>query len=335
MMPKVCIICSVAASPDLQLQYCAQCQSALYCSRTCQRKDWKNRHKKICKRLNVGHGDMQLRSDDHEKRLIEMNEHFEINERFLDKHCEGDMKQFFKLFLESTLEGSEAAALEMKKIVQSFQYKDQQKFLLFHGLHLLIRCSNSEMLSWPNSPLLVILQFVDPSIQSGDEPLEEGQSSSTPLHYLAGLLDPRDYVTHVNQVILAKQLIEHGANVNAVSIPEGETPLHCACCTDFVTNLDLVELLLVKGANPNTLSHRWKTPLMMTVADAAGAAKFLLNWPTTNINVTDKSGKSFIHRVRLIITLCTNQNVLLDDTLQLLLQQWRDIEGMLVEKGAH
>jgi hypothetical protein len=34
-----------------------------------------------------------------------------------------------------------------------------------------------------------------------------------------------------------------------------------------------------------------------------------------------------------MITSLTNRN--LDDTTQLLLQQWRDIEGMLVEKGAH
>jgi hypothetical protein len=337
-MPKSCIICSVAASPDLQLQYCAQCQSALYCSRTCQRKDWKNRHKKICKRLNVGHGDLQLRSDVHEKRLIEMNEHFEINERGLDK--EGNMKQFFKLFQESTLEGSEAAALDMTEIVK-YRSTDNKMFLLFHSLQLLIRCSNSEMLSWPNSPLLVLLQFVDPSVLSRPsmlsrhEALQEDQSSFTPLHLLAELLDPRDYLTHVNQLILAEQLIKHGANVNAASIPNGVTPLHSACYADVVTNLDLVELLLVKGANPNAQSYLGKTPLMMTAADAPGAAKFLLNWPTTNINVTDESGESFIHMVRWMITFLTNHNARLDATLQLLLQQWRDLENMLVERGAH
>jgi hypothetical protein len=33
---------------------------------------------------------------------------------------------------------------------------------------------------------------------------------------MADLADPFDYSTHVNQLILAKQLVEHGANVNAV-----------------------------------------------------------------------------------------------------------------------
>jgi hypothetical protein len=47
---------------------------------------------------------------------------------------------------------------------------------------------------------------------------------------LGHLADPFDYSTHENQLILAKQLlIEHGANVNAIECPHGETPLHKAC----------------------------------------------------------------------------------------------------------
>jgi hypothetical protein len=58
-MPKSCIICRAAESPELQLQHCAQCQSALYCFKTCHRKYWETQHKKICKLFNVGHGDMR------------------------------------------------------------------------------------------------------------------------------------------------------------------------------------------------------------------------------------------------------------------------------------
>jgi ankyrin repeat protein len=47
----------------------------------------------------------------------------------------------------------------------------------------------------------------------------------------------------VNQLILAKQLVEHGANVNAVSTPHGKRPLHKACSSGNVTNLDFVEYL--------------------------------------------------------------------------------------------
>jgi hypothetical protein len=66
---------------------------------------------------------------------------------------------------------------------------------LFHGLEVLARSSNSEMLSWPNnSTLLVLLQFVDPNVLSGTEGalLEEGATRVTPLHHLAELADPFD-----------------------------------------------------------------------------------------------------------------------------------------------
>jgi hypothetical protein len=150
-----------------------------------------------------------------------------------------------------------------------------QKFLLFHSLFLLVR-SDLEMLSWPNSPLLVLLQFVDPDVLSGDE--QQGETRETPLHELTDLADPSDYSTHVNQLILAKQLIEHGANVNAVSIPQGETPLHSACYTGNVTNLDFVEFLLEACADPNAQGHQGHIPLLFTIPDTPGAAKFLVNW---------------------------------------------------------
>jgi hypothetical protein len=103
-MPKSCIICSAVASPILELQYCAACQSARYCSRACQRIDWKRRHKGICKLLNVGHGDMQVRCEVHTSRSIKFKEQFETHQRRLDD----DDKKFFKLFEESTFEGSRA-----------------------------------------------------------------------------------------------------------------------------------------------------------------------------------------------------------------------------------
>jgi hypothetical protein len=335
MPPRCCIVCTAEASPDLVLQYCAACQSALYCSETCQKTDWNEQHKKICKLLNVGHGDMQLRNDEHMSRSIELMEQFESEERSLTE----DMKRFFKLFEESTFEGRWAAARKMREIIER-QTNHNRKFLLFHSLHFLIRTSNSKMLSWPNSPLLVLLEFVDPSVLSGDDdaPLREGEERVTALHYLAYLADPSHYSTHVNQLILAKQLIEHGANVNAVSIPDGRTPLHSACSGVNVTNLDFVELLLKEGADPNAQISMGVTPLMITIPHAPGAAKFLLNWPTTDVNITT-GGVSFMLWVRSEIANFSTRVALPGNPEkvqhQFLLQQWRGIEVMVVERGAH
>jgi hypothetical protein len=108
-----------------------------------------------------------------------------------------------------------------------------------------------------NRPLLVLLQCVDPNVLSGDEdaPLQQGETRFTPLHHSADLADPSDYSTHENQLILAKQLIEHGANVNAVSSPQCQTPLHMACFASNVTNLDFVELLLEKAQHYEVLDE--------------------------------------------------------------------------------
>jgi hypothetical protein len=170
-----------------------------------------------------------------------------------------------------------------------------------------------------------------------DAPLEEVDSGETLLHYLTNFADPFDYFTRENQVILAKQLIEHGANANAVTTVENRTPLHNACFAGVVTNLDFVELLLKEGADPNAQDHLGKTPLMNTIPDAPGAAKYLLNWPTTDANMTMRSGESFLDRVRLIISAYSHQFSMNPSLVQVpnefLLQQWRDIEVMMVERA--
>jgi hypothetical protein len=269
----------------------------------------------------------QIRTDMHTSRQRGLKAEFEKQEHSLDV----DVKLFFKLFEESTFEGSRAAARKMKNMAKRHT-KRNQRFLLFHSLYILIR-SKSEMLSWPNSPLLVLLQFVDPSVMFGNEEL-----SGTPLHHLADLADPFDYTTHVNQFILAKQIIERGANVNTVSIPQGITPLHAACFANNVTNLDFVELLLEKGADSNAQDHQGNTPLMFTTPFAPGAAKFLLSWPTTDAYITRRSGESYLDRVRSTVTEFSEKVALPDNPCQIQdqfqIQQWRDIEEMLVERGA-
>jgi hypothetical protein len=171
--------------------------------------------------------------------------------------------------------------------------------------------------------------------------MRQGETRLTPLHVLAELADPSDHSTHEKQLILAKQLIEHGANVNAVSIPQGETPLHHACQAVIVTNLDLIELLLEEGADPNAQDHLGRTPLMFTGKLAPGAAKFLLNWPTTDVNITNRSGETFLASVRGDVKYFSDETPRPDSPGSgrarrlFWLQQWREIEEMLVEKGAH
>jgi hypothetical protein len=270
---------------------------------------------------------MQVQTEEHRIRRMDIREEFERGEGCLDK----DDKRFFKLFEESTFEGSRAAARKMKKIAKS-RTKLNQEILLFHSMHLLVRFSNSEMLSWPNSPLLVMLQYIDPNELFGGE-----ETSASLLHHLASLADPKDYSAHTNQLIIAKQLVEHGANVKTVCIPLGMTPLHNACYSGVVTNLDFVEYLLEVGADPNAQDHIENTPLMYTFPDAPGTAKFLLKWPTTDANITTRSGQSFLAMVRLVITDFSEQIADPDNPERLqhqfVLQQWRGIEDMLLERG--
>jgi hypothetical protein len=121
-----------------------------------------------------------VRTDAHTSRSIFWKEEFEAGERSLDE----GMKEFFKLFRESTFKGSRATALDMKDIAKR-QTKHTQHFLLLHSMCHLVLSFKSDMHSWPNSPLLVLLQIVDPSVLLGNE-----GTSDTPLHCLALLADP-------------------------------------------------------------------------------------------------------------------------------------------------
>jgi hypothetical protein len=326
-MPKSCIICKVEASPDVLLQYCDACNSALYCSKACQRQDWKeHQHKQLCKLINVGHGDRQIRTAVHTNAHTALREQFEEAKSSLDE----DDKRFLKLFQESTFQGSQAVARKMKKIAKRMTKQNREAFV-YYSLYLLVHSDHSEKLLWPNSPLLVLLHFVKPNV------LSQGETGETPLHYLIYLAAPEDYSTQVNQLILAKQLIEHGANVNAEVIPHGSTALHKACSTAVVTNLDLIEYLLVKGADPNALDRLGVTPLMYTTSFAPGAAKFVLNWPTTDLNIINLTGETFLASVKDAVQYLSDQTVDHPDHIQqtLMLQQWREVEEILVEKGAH
>jgi hypothetical protein len=78
-------------------------------------------------------------------------EGFKAMEGIFDQDC----KQFVTLFKESTFEGSKTTARKMKKIVVR-ETRYNLNLLLFHSTYLLIH-TDSKMLTWPSSPLLVLL----------------------------------------------------------------------------------------------------------------------------------------------------------------------------------
>jgi hypothetical protein len=82
------------------------------------------------------------------------------------------------------------------------------------------------------------------------------------------------------------------------------------------------------------------TPVMCTTKFAPGAAKFLLNWSSTDVNITTLAGVSFLDEVREARWYFFSEIVVPDHHPELVQQheflhlQWRDIEDMLVERGA-
>jgi hypothetical protein len=329
-MSKSCIICNA----DTVLGCCIECQAVQYCSKSCQKEDWKQ-HKQICQFLNVGDGAVQVRTDEHVEKFEKNIENFEKIEEMLNS-TELNVKRFFKLFTESTLEGSRAAAREMKEIATR-ETEDNQKVMIIHSISLLMR-TDSKKLRWLNSPLRIMLLFVDANVRK----LATGFA---PLHHLSYQVDPKDHSFHRNQVILGQQLFRHGANANLVaSLPDGITPLHIACNSITVTNLDFIQLLLEKGASPNVPDRNGDTPVMSTVEMAPGAAKFLLEWPTTptmniDTHITNRAGLTFFDMVHSTIDAFSDKVALPEcpdrAKHEFLLQQWREIEQMLVERGSH
>jgi hypothetical protein len=79
---------------------------------------------------------------------------------------------------------------------------------------------------------------------------------------------------------------------------------------------------------------------MYTLPYSPGAAKFLLNWPTMDANIANRSGASFLAGLRSAITEISDKvaHPGIPDQIQVkdqfLLRQWREIEEMLVERGA-
>ena len=176
MSKSCCFTCKV----HTVLKCCIKCRGAVqYCSKSCQKQDWKQ-HKQICQFLNVGDGAVQVRSDVHVDRYTTSEEKFEMVRRSFNE----DDKRFFKLFTESTREGSRAAAREMQKIAAR-QTPSNQKMLLLYSLFLLMH-TDPKKLRWPNSPLRIMFQSVDANLCLAIAEEEDSPEEAAPPIDLSG-----------------------------------------------------------------------------------------------------------------------------------------------------
>jgi len=164
------------------------------------------------------------------------------------------------------------------------------------------------------------------------------------------MADPDLATSHQVQVVLGQQLLDAGAEVNAQA---GEglgkvTPLHRACHSATVINLDFIRLLLEHGANPNARSvPKGETPLMHTLENSMPAAVLLLTFPSRvaiDVNVCSSNGSTFLGGVRQSIKRFKEDEVfdqlgggLSSEAIarrNFILKQFLQVEALLVEKGA-
>jgi hypothetical protein len=326
-----CQVCEKGKAEGIKLSFCNSCRSVSYCSRACQKADWKA-HKVICKKLNVGDA-KQVVHPDHQSRANQTKERAEL----ALSECDPRLRRLFDLFFESQGDTDHTATVRKMKAILLKESRFNREAILFNFLYILSQLP-SKMLKLPTSPLKVALQFVDASVMSCPGPNMHDGRRSTPLHWLAELSDPSKEHTLENQCILAKQLIEAGANVNARTqrCLYKITPLHNACWSGICTNLDLIQLLLDHGANPNAKDSDGKTPLHWTMGTAPGAAKFLLTYSDkTNPDILRNDGRSFLAMVRGCIAqgnykarLSNNESIFFQ------VKQWEEVEKLLVGRGA-
>jgi hypothetical protein len=329
-----CQVCKKGKAEGLKLSFCNSCRSVSYCSRECQKADWKT-HKVICKELNVGDAKQIAHSDQQARAEIAKEQ-----AKLAISGCTPRVRRFFGLFLESKGDTDHTDTVRKMKTILLKESRSSRRDILFRSLSILSELP-SKMLKLPTSPLKVVLESVDASIMSCPGPNMDDGRGATPLHWLARMSDPNKEQALEKQCILAKQLIEAGANVNARAQHNlGKiTPLHHACFSGNCTNLDFIQLLLDHGANPNAKDMSDDTPLHNTIPGAPGAAKFMLTYSDkTDPDILMNDGRSFLAMVRKSIAESTSKARLPHnpekEILLFQVKQWEEVEKMLVERGA-
>jgi hypothetical protein len=197
-----------------------------------------------------------------------------------------------------------------------------------------------ERLMWPSSPLLVLLDCMVACHPFYDSPLG-GIHQPLWFNCLAKQTYPDDHcIWYASQILLANQLVKFGIDVNT-GISDGSTPLHNACCSTGVINLEYIEFLLQSGTDPNAKDRSRRMSLTYTIDRAPGAAKASIEWPATDVDIVSRSRISLLvsaHMAKLHFRGATESLAherprrAVED--QFILQQWLEVEAMLVERGA-
>ena len=147
-------------------------------------------------------------------------------------------RRIWQLF-ENKSNKSEAAVIrEMKKVFLHIPRPERVEFML--ALLPKLVCAPTKVIRKPTSPLVVLLDDVDPNAVSSEQ-------SVTALLYLAEC-SAGDLNSMENQVVLGQQLLDAGANVNKRAGAQRLYPLHTALHSENITNLDYIKLLLDHGA---------------------------------------------------------------------------------------
>ena len=276
----------------------SRCRAVPYCSVGCQRKAWKQ-HQKICSSLNVGKA-QQIRHPDHAKSQNLSAKLMAGLATFSTKS-----RQLFAIFMSE--DPSNATLAKMKTIASQIDLVERES-LMFLSIGILLGIE-SKLIKRPTSPLLILLDsgvnsdLFDSGVGSDflshpPNTREPDENSITGLHFLTKFTESDESIFK-RQVILAKQLIGAGADVNARASVSyyHNSPLHFACASSVVNNIDLVQLFLDSGSNPNQQNLFGETPLMYTMKMAMPVAKLLLTYDSKvpiDVNVRTVNGSTFL-----------------------------------------
>jgi hypothetical protein len=148
--------------PSSLAAVCADPPCLYCCSKTCQKKDWKQRHKHICEFLNAGDGALQIQHKDHAEQRTKLDSMIAM--------VKGSRDPFdlllWQLFEDSSTPGESEDAARKMKVVVALHSDYDKRAMMMSSLSILIR-ADPKMLLQANSPLLVFASVRESQHQVG------------------------------------------------------------------------------------------------------------------------------------------------------------------------